>query len=231
MVTSKAGKIKIVLLISLALNFITVVYFSSRFVYYKYYYAKVDLAYVQKLRQNWHTLLTAPADSAEIIFSGTSITQGFPLQLAFNNPHIINAGVGGSETRYTLSQVKQLVKRKPFKLFLETGINDLSHYRKTDTVFKRFVKITQAVKSGSPGTVLYVQSVFPTAYPDLNNRIISYNQRVSNYCQLHQIAYINLYPLFLKNGFIDPELTLDGIHISDKGYAVWKSGIARYVSP
>lgn len=230
MAKSNTAKVKIVLIISVALNLLTFSYFTSRFIYYQYFSSKPDIVFAKKQKQQWATLLNMPVDTNAIIFLGTSLTQNFPLQLAFNNNDIKNAGLAWSQTKHTLLQIQQLAKKKPRKVFLETGINDFERYVNPDKVFGNFIKIAETLTTVSQRSKLYVQSILPTSNPGLNATIVAYNKRVNNYCRQHRITFINLYPLFLKGDKIDPALTVDGVHLSVEGYSAWKKSIKFYVA-
>jgi lysophospholipase L1-like esterase len=45
----------------------------------------------------------------------------------------------------------------------------------------------------------------------------------------HGTVYIDLYPLFVTNGRLDPRLTPDDIHLAGDGYVRWRNIISPYI--
>ena len=43
------------------------------------------------------------------------------------------------------------------------------------------------------------------------------------------IVFINLYPDFVRGTAMKKELTIDGTHLTGKGYLLWANAIRKYV--
>ena len=170
-----------------------------------------------------------PHSSSDIVFLGTSLTAGFPLNEMFGDCRLKNRGLGGNRTNDILNRLSEVTEGEPAKIFLEIGTNDIQPNCIIDTIFNNFLKIVETIKETTPKTKLYVQSVLPfgrnnTSYIEI------YNEKVKSYCTKNSITFIDLYPLFLENGSIKNELTTDRTHLTIKGYFVWKGKIAQYVN-
>ena len=139
-------------------------------------------------------------------------------------------GFGGTETPAILSNLKRIIVRKPPKIFLEAGINDVRNGRDMDAAFKNFVEMCTVSKTVSPGTRLYVQSVLPTLASKFNIKIEAYNNQMMSYCKLHSITYINLYPDFVVDDKLNPLATTDGVHLTPYGYYLWKKHLLPYIN-
>jgi len=227
------GFIKVIFILSLTINFLLIAFFVGKRIFYAnrgYFYRHGYLHPHIKPNRRWLTFLASKPDTPEIIFAGTSLTQQFQLQVAFNSTHIKNLGFAGNKTIHLLHQVQKYISRKPMKLFLEAGINDMRYGLSVDSAYGNFVKICTVVKKASPQTKLYVQATLPTNVPALNNNIQLYDNKVAAFCLHQQITYINLYPAFTRNGLIDSALTTDGIHLNETGYLLWKQQIEKYVT-
>jgi lysophospholipase L1-like esterase len=84
------------------------------------------------------------------------------------------------------------------------------------------------------GTKIYIQSVIPTDdaihYTRRNTDIIKINDRLKEIAAQNKLAYIDLFTLFkLENNKLNPEYSLDGLHLNGKGYLAWKDAILKYV--
>lgn len=223
---------RILLILSLSANVLIACYFAGKYWYYTHSAFLLRHGYIHLTnpgKKQWTDFIKSKADTGEIIFAGTSITQGFPLMEAFNNPHIKNLGFGYNQTFNVLKQVKIYISRKPKKIFLEVGVNDFKRGVSLDSAYRNFVEICATVKTKSPLTQLYVQSVLPTAVDQYNLLVKAYNHKVADYCLQNHITYINLYPDFLKGTRLNRGLSLDGMHPNAAGYFLWHRDIVRYV--
>lgn len=215
---------KWVFVISIALNIITVGYFIDR---------KILFAYRRQHQfeqQKWQVLFSTKSDNQEIIFIGTSLTEGFALRSSFNNVHLKNMGFGGAENKDILTNLERIIKRKPPRIFLEAGINDIRDGRDSSLMYNDFVAMCTLVKKSSPATKLYVQSVLPTLSNKFNAKIKAYNSKVTAYCLLNQLSYIDMYNYFIQDGRLNALATIDGIHLTPYGYYLWKKQLEPYIS-
>jgi len=183
---------------------------------YKYNQAELDL------------FKSLPHSKSDIVFLGTSLTQGFPLQESFNNAHIKNRGIGGNTTVDILNRLDEVIDGKPQKIFIEIGTNDIGQKHSIDSTFSNLKQIITIIRSKSPESTIYVQSVLPFGKNN-SKQIELYNSKVSAYCADNKITFIDLYPHFLRNGTIKNELTCDGTHLVASGYLLWKDLIFKYV--
>jgi len=211
-------------IISVALNIITVGYFIDRKMFFGY------MRRHQFEKQKWDALFSAKTDSQEIIFIGTSLTEGFALRSTFDNIHLKNMGFAGLETDRILKNLKRIIVRKPPKIFLEAGINDVRNGKRMEDAYNNFVQMCMVVKAASPATKLYVQSVLPTLSNQFNQKIKAYNLRVANYCLTNHVVYIDIYDCFLVDNKLNALATTDGIHLTPYGYYLWKKQLEKYIA-
>lgn len=169
-----------------------------------------------------------PHKPTDIVFLGTSLTQGFPLQEMFADCRLKNRGIGGNTTNDILARLTEVTNGRPAKVFLEAGTNDIGHQIATDSIFGNFVKIIKIIKKASPLTKVYVQSVLPFGN---NNEpsIVTYNNKVNQYCIANNLTYINLYPLYLRNLTLNKDYTTDGTHLNSTGYFIWANKIKNSI--
>jgi hexosaminidase len=179
-----------------------------------------------------------PETKNDIIFLGNSITNGNEWDEQFGDEHIKNRGISGDVTLGVLNRLDEVTARKPAKIFLLIGINDLAAGTSPDTIAKRIFLIADWTHRETPSTRLYIQSVLPVN--DAFNKFPSHVNKGRQVKVLDSILkkdaddnnyrFINLYPFFCnKNGKLDTLYTNDGLHQKGPGYMLWKHLIYPYV--
>ncbi len=100
-----------------------------------------------------------PHAKTDIVFLGTSLTQGFPLQEIFNDCRLKNRGIGGNTLTDISNRLYEVVGGHPAKLFLEMGTNDIGNNVPLDKMLMSFKSIINTVEAKTPSTKIYVQSI------------------------------------------------------------------------
>ncbi len=176
-----------------------------------------------------------PDTDQEIIFLGNSITDGAEWAELFQNPNIKNRGIGGDDTDGILDRLGEVTSSKPKKLFIMIGTNDLAYGKTTNYITKNYVKIIDTIKSQSPSTKIYVQSILPVddkKHPTRPNMsILEINTFLRNMCSEKDLKYINLTPVFKnERGKLNEIYSIDGLHLNGKGYMAWKKEIEQFLN-
>jgi lysophospholipase L1-like esterase len=173
-----------------------------------------------------------PVVTGRIIFLGNSITEGGKWEQLLGDKTIINRGIGGDVTFGIINRLNDIIIRKPSKLFIMIGINDISKDFPDAVIVDNYKKIIQELKSKLPETKIFLQSLLPVnpSYPrfpqhyDKADHVISVNKHLQQLAIDENIVFINLYPLFLDaQGRMDVRYTFDGLHLNQEGYKVWSS--------
>lgn len=174
--------------------------------------------------------------TGDIVFIGDSETEGFPISEMFNNPRLKNRGIRGDKSNGVLNRLDTLIKPHPNKVFICIGINDLLANIPVDTVMGNIEKSLIKIKSESPQTVIYVQSVLPSTWKKLDgsdfvlNDIVKLNDKIKRLCDTSNIQYIDLYSNFLSGAGMDYKYDSgDHLHVNYNGYVQWGSLIKEYV--
>jgi lysophospholipase L1-like esterase len=150
-----------------------------------------------------------------------------------------------------LKRLSEVTARKPKKIFLMIGINDIIEKVPLDDICSNYEKIIQGIKGSSPATKLYIQSALPvilrksgeaandsihqyteswlTSTASLNKLVNEYNKQLKLLSEKYHLAYIDLHPHFLKDGAMNRELTYDGIHLARNGYILWQQQVSKYI--
>jgi lysophospholipase L1-like esterase len=173
-----------------------------------------------------------PRDTSDIVFLGNSIVEGCEWSELFQNPKIKNRGIGQDDTKGVLNRIDEIIVSQPSRIFLMIGINDFSNGRKEKDILQNYVRILKTIKSKSPETKIYIQSLLPV--DDLKNKsaknsdIKSLNRGLVELSKRFETTYIDLYPLFINNGVVDSTMSSDGVHLLGPGYLKWKEAIIQY---
>jgi len=194
--------------------------------YYPYWYQKESL----------YRSLANSTD--EIIFLGNSITDGCNWSELLDEPRAKNRGISGDRTEGILDRLDEVLESKPLKVFLMIGINDLGAGKSVSFVRKNIIKIVDRIRKESPSTEIYFQSILPVnpdlgmfkTHTDKSKEVIRINKHLKKYCAANKMNYVDLHSSFkLKNDYLNPEYSNDGLHLLGPGYLKWKSLIINYI--
>lgn len=190
-----------------------------------------------------------PVTPADIVFLGNSLTEGgdwdgyFPqaaARLARRGGRILNRGIVGDEADGIYDRLYQILPGRPGKIFLLIGVNDISHDLTADTIVRRIERIVARIRTESPGTKLYIQTLLPfnesfKRYRRLEGKspvVPQVNAGIRLLARRYGIRCIDLYPYFLEEeGSMNlrPDITGDGLHLKAAGYEIWADRIKKYV--
>jgi hexosaminidase len=178
-------------------------------------------------------------EEGEVIFLGNSITAGGHWSELFNDLKVKNRGISGDVTGGILLRLDEVTNRKPAKIFLLIGINDLAKGIPIDTICGNMALIIQRVKQSSPGTDLFIQSVLPVndsignqfhGHKKKAEDVTIVNTRLEEMATENGFVYVDLNTAFSdSDGKLNALYTNDGLHINGAGYQHWKSLVEKYV--
>ena len=148
-------------------------------------------------------LNTLPVPTGKIIMLGNSITAEGEWAELFQNTDIINRGVIGDGTGDILERLDPIVASHPRKIFLLVGVNDLM-FLPLSKIEDFYEKIVARIVSETPTTQLYLESILP-----IHNDL----RRLKN-----------------REGSLQTELSLDGIHLNGEGYLILKKNLEAFIN-
>lgn len=181
---------------------------------------------------------TNPIKEGQIVFLGNSLTQGGQWNNYFPSQQPVNRGIAGDNTLGMLGRLHEIIAAKPKKLFILAGVNDISLGRSNDMIMTGIKSMIYQVKEGSPETEIYVQSLLPinndnNQYKRMlgkEKQIEKLNKELKKFCKETGITFIDIYPALLSGKRkLNADYTGDGLHLNEKGYAVWAEQIRIYV--
>ena len=182
----------------------------------------------------------APVTGKDIVMVGNSLTEnGNDWEARLNRKNIRNRGIIGDEAMGIYDRLYQILPGTPEKLFLMTGINDISHNLTADSVVILVTKVIDKIQADSPGTRLYLQSLLPInesfgRYKTMIGKtdlIPVINSKLEVLAKERKIPFINLFPLFTEKGsnILRKELTNDGLHLTEEGYQIWSKALKKWL--
>ena len=157
-----------------------------------------------------------------------------------NASKIINRGIIGDDSHGIYSRLDQVLPYKPDKIFIECGINDLSHGWTVERTFQGVINVIETIRKTCPRTKLYIQSLLPLnenvgiwkLLKGKEDMIIQLNEKLKRYCTANNLVFIDLYhPLLgINSKEMHPDYCRDGLHLTNKGYEVWANAIRTYIN-
>lgn len=168
--------------------------------------------------------------NTDIVFLGNSITESFPVTELFNDLRMKNRGMSGCITSDISKIVYNIVRFKPRKVFIMTGINDIYEMIPKRITMSEISNIVNVIKKTSPKTEIYIESILPVSDKKQIKKIIDYNTSIKAYCKINDIKYINIFDVFFNGVNMSSGLTYDGTHLTAAGIMKLKGLLAGYIN-
>ena len=172
-----------------------------------------------------------PDQKKEVVWLGDSITDGGEWSELFPGITTLNRGISADNTFGILNRLYEIIKRKPAKIFLLLGINDIGRNIPDSIILRNYKHIADSIHIQLPHTKFYIQSILPTNnnYTDFKNHqnktshILFINEALKKLCSNPQTIFVDLYSHFTdEEGKLDKRFTNDGLHLTGTGYKKWK---------
>ena len=179
-----------------------------------------------------------PVDSNSIVMLGNSLTHGCEWHELFGMSNVLNRGINGDIVQGIRERVEPIVKGHPKKIFLLSGVNDVSHNLTADSIVEAFGSLISYIREQTPETKLYVESLLP-----INNSFKRYknifgkeqvirdiNAKLEAVVKSNGATWINVNPAFCdEEGNLRSDLTNDGLHLLGPGYLMWRDLLLPYI--
>lgn len=107
------------------------------------------------------------------------------------------------------------------------GINNLQHGATDEYILDKYAYLLNDLKLHLPDTEIFVMSILPVSKNiaektqiKSNDRIKNLNYKIEELAIKYNVKYINLFDLFVKENYINPLYSFDGLHPNGKGYLI-----------
>jgi lysophospholipase L1-like esterase len=177
-----------------------------------------------------------PIITGRVVFLGNSITQGGDWAKLTGDSTVINRGIGADVTFGLRTRLDDVTRRKPSRLFVLIGINDISKDIPDAVIAAEYRMLLDSVRAQSPQTKIFIQSIlplnptvknFPQHY-DKQARVVAVNRLLQQVARETHATYIDLWPIFVdRQNHLDASLTGDGLHLNQAGYERWVAFLKR----
>jgi lysophospholipase L1-like esterase len=170
-----------------------------------------------------------------IVFLGDSMMAYFPIK-AFNlEDQIHNLGIPGDTTLGVLKRMDQIIRLKPKIVVLHIGINDfvLTKLSKEES-YNNILTIRHYLLENCPNSKVYITSLTPINQKDFKDQLYLLNRNPQDAIILNDMlkkviekeVFIDIYDQLIdQQGDLSLNLTVDGIHLNQKGYQIYLNHI------
>ena len=171
-----------------------------------------------------------PIVTGRIIFLGNSITEMGNWKKVLNDTTVINRGIGGDITYGVLKRLKDITDRKPSKLFILLGINDIGKDIPDVVIADNCLKIVKEIHSKCPETKIFVQSILPVnstlphfpQHYDKQEHVLSANKLLQANAKAGDYTFVDIFHLFVDaNQRLESRYTYEGLHLRPEAYPIW----------
>lgn len=168
----------------------------------------------------------------EAMFLGDSITESISFYDFLDESRVV--GIKGLAIYNAKNHLDTIVKSKPKYLFILLGSNDLEDGMSSKDFKKHYKNLIEIIKSKSPTTNIYVQSILPVKksvenkQPNFSiNRVNSFNEALSELAEEEKINYLDISTILDSSNkdLYEP----DGIHFKYNFYELWTNFIKNNV--
>ena len=171
----------------------------------------------------------------DALFFGDSITADGNFDELFPKLRIVNLGVYGDTLEDLLRRAPEVRAENPARIFLLGGINSLQDDN-AELCLEQYAALLDALRRACPESELIVQSVLPVGDDIVsflgcsNETIRSFNAELEKLAGEKGCEYVDLWPVYEKDGALDPTLTRDGVHLNFNAYGPWASRVEAWMN-
>ena len=166
-------------------------------------------------------------DKPKFAFVGNSHMAFWALNVYFPQWECLNYGAPGEGLAYVESFHEDT---SDCQVVIQFGSNDIYQLNEenTDDYVERYVKAVLAV----PKVKTYLFCIFPrNDYDDystaVNKFIRMLNEKIVAKLTGTGIIYLDVFDQLLMNGRLNPELTIDDLHLNGKGYRILSTALKQ----
>ena len=159
------------------------------------------------------------AKDVDVVFLGDSLTEYYDVVKYYPEFNVLNRGIGGDTSFGVEKRLKESVfDANPKVTAMLIGANN------QNSLMDNYEKILQSFKQNAPDmkVVLLSLTSMTDYWGEFNQKAKENNVKIKEYANTYGYEFVNLYdPLLDENTEeLKSEYTIDGGHLSDKGYEI-----------
>lgn len=166
-------------------------------------------------------------EKPKFAFVGNSHMAFWALDIYFPQWECLNYGAPGEGLAYVESFT---VDTSDCQVIIQFGSNDINglNDENVDDYVERYVKAVLAI----PSLKTYLFCIFPrNDYDDystaVNQFIHMLNRKIDEKLQGTDIIYLDVFDRLLLDGRLNPDLTIDDLHLNGKGYSILAEAVKQ----
>ena len=177
-----------------------------------------------------------------ILFLGDSLTDFFPIGEYFSSEkRLYNRGIAGNTTFDVLGRIEDAVALSPSEVFLQIGINDLIYLSGKKAQPAALVQRIMEIASHFSGARMHILSLYPVnrkktlfartvCFKANNRKVREVNAILRDAAEAGGYGFIDLFEALCDgDGNLAREFTVEGLHLSAKGYCVVADVLQKYI--
>jgi len=172
--------------------------------------------------------ISPPQQGSYLFIGSSSIRMWKTLEEDFEGYPVINRGFGGSHFSDAIYYFYDLVAAyNPNKIIIYEGDNDIASDKSPESIFSDFKEFYNLIYEELKDVEIAVIAAKPSPRRwHLKEQYKSLNLKFEKFCERKEnLTYIDVYKHMLnEKGRPDPQLYLkDSLHMTGKGYEIWKN--------
>jgi len=169
-------------------------------------------------------------EKADVVMLGNSITFGANWNELLGRTQIVNRGIVSDNTSGILHRMGYIYKLHPQFCCIMAGINDIYQDAPSEKIFENYKKIIEGLQEHKIVPIIQSTLFVSTKwkrYSEKNIEVAKLDSMLAEYARLKGIEFVDLNALMSKDHLLLEELTTDGVHLTAKGYAIWRDELEK----
>ena len=160
---------------------------------------------------------------------GDSHTANGKWNSIINQSPVLRLGWGGYTSEMLVDKIYLAIEYRPKFVFILCGGNDVYTTSFTiENTLNNLKLIADTLKNNNI-TPVFQKLMYQHNNPEFNTNIDSINNALTNYCLKENIDIIDIGKHMYDSSGLKASLTLDNLHLNEKGYVIWGEAINDYL--
>jgi lysophospholipase L1-like esterase len=169
-------------------------------------------------------------EKADVVMLGNSITFGVNWNELMGRTKIVNRGIGSDNTSGILQRMEYIYKLHPQLCCIMGGINDIYQDAPVEKIYENYKKIIEGLQAHKIVPIIQSTLFVSTKwkrFAEKNLAVEKLDSMLADLARLKGIEFVNLNAVMSKDHLLLEELTTDGVHLTAKGYALWRDELEK----